>query len=294
MYVEVEDIPEAETTSEAPQTTPEVPQSFTVTFTNENIPEEDGDHNRSLYISGNVIPSTLHQCFKYYKDGAKRTIKADKKPFTIEEAHFSDAKFYQKKKTDGLQPKEESEAPKAAQSSPPNKEEEVIKAIKGLTLPLTQAERVASTTLKGFVTPVHPKAYDLLVKADYDPTKDAPMGKSTPEVKTHGLNETQEKLQHKGYSIKSPTAGLGCTLKPPLRIMIKRLANYHITEANQEPFLNPEETTRIIVFQRLGNSNNHEKEPAEISLPEVGDKYQESNPTHVHLPKTRRNQEQRA
>ncbi|GAA0154129.1 hypothetical protein LIER_37806 [Lithospermum erythrorhizon] len=157
-------------------------------------------------------------------------------------------------------------------------------------------EELLKAKLIELAEPKHPEEANKGTEPDYyyDPTKDAPMGKSTPEVKTHGLNETQEKLQHKGYSIKSPTAGLGCTLKPPLRIMIKRLANYHITEANQEPFLNPEETTRIIVFQRLGNSNNHEKEPAEISLPEVGDKYQESNPTHVHLPKTRRNQEQRA
>ncbi|GAA0183638.1 hypothetical protein LIER_31015 [Lithospermum erythrorhizon] len=156
MYVEIEDIPEAETTSEAPQTIPNVPQSFSLTFTNEDMLEEDGDHNRPLYISSfnqegqwalgkislhlvvgdvettswfhvidskatynvllsrawihrnNVVPSTLHQCLKYYndgmkycKDGIERTIKADENPFTIKEAHFVDAKFYQKKKAAG-------------------------------------------------------------------------------------------------------------------------------------------------------------------------------------------------
>ncbi|GAA0139575.1 hypothetical protein LIER_01092 [Lithospermum erythrorhizon] len=149
-----------------------------------------------------------------------------------EEAHFADAKFYQRKKMDGPQPRDGEEAPKETQPSHPNKEEEVIETIKGLTLLLTQVEKVASTTLKGFVTPVqgpkiehgtmNPKAYNLLVKAGYDPTKDAAMGKSTLEVKTHGLNKTQEKLQRKGYSIKSLTAGLGHTPKPPLRILVKR------------------------------------------------------------------------
>ncbi|GAA0149659.1 hypothetical protein LIER_36968 [Lithospermum erythrorhizon] len=43
---------DAETTLEVPLAILEVPQSFTVTFTNEDMPEEDGDHNRPLYISG--------------------------------------------------------------------------------------------------------------------------------------------------------------------------------------------------------------------------------------------------
>ncbi|GAA0140287.1 hypothetical protein LIER_01666 [Lithospermum erythrorhizon] len=46
MYIEVEDTPEAEITSEAHQRTQEVPQSFTVTFTDDDMPEKDGDHNR--------------------------------------------------------------------------------------------------------------------------------------------------------------------------------------------------------------------------------------------------------
>ncbi|GAA0155693.1 hypothetical protein LIER_13366 [Lithospermum erythrorhizon] len=99
--------------------------------------EEDSDHNLPLYISSNVVPSTLYQCLKYYKDGTERTIQADENPFTVEKAHFVDTKFYQRKKTDELQPKPE--APKTAQPSHPNKEEEVIEALKGLTLPLTQA-----------------------------------------------------------------------------------------------------------------------------------------------------------
>lgn len=43
-----------------------------------------------LYENG-VVPSTLHQCFKYCRNGVVRKVIADDKPFT--EAHFADAKF---------------------------------------------------------------------------------------------------------------------------------------------------------------------------------------------------------
>ncbi|GAA0139071.1 hypothetical protein LIER_35023 [Lithospermum erythrorhizon] len=79
---------------------------------------------------------------------------------------------------------------------------------------------------------INPKAYDLLVRVGYDPTKDAARSGSTPEIKAHGLNKTQEKLQRKGYSINSSTTRLGYTSKSPLHVMIKRVANYQITETN--------------------------------------------------------------
>ena len=40
-----------------------------------------------------VIPSTLHQCFKFYKGGVKK-VEADTKPFKEVESYFVDAKFY--------------------------------------------------------------------------------------------------------------------------------------------------------------------------------------------------------
>ena len=41
-----------------------------------------------------VMPSTYHQCFKYFQDGEVKKIVADHKPFTVVESHFADAKFY--------------------------------------------------------------------------------------------------------------------------------------------------------------------------------------------------------
>ncbi|KAH0725007.1 hypothetical protein KY284_000872 [Solanum tuberosum] len=44
-----------------------------------------------------VIPSTYHQCLKYYEDGVAKKIIVDNNPFTEAEAHFADTKFYLKK-----------------------------------------------------------------------------------------------------------------------------------------------------------------------------------------------------
>ncbi|XP_024200614.1 uncharacterized protein LOC112203951 [Rosa chinensis] len=40
-----------------------------------------------------VVPSTLHQCFKFY-DGRGKTVAGDTKPFTEAKSYFADSKFY--------------------------------------------------------------------------------------------------------------------------------------------------------------------------------------------------------
>ena len=49
---------------------------------------------RRPWIHGNgIVPSTLHQCFKFLQNGIKK-VNVDLKPFAETEAHFADAKFY--------------------------------------------------------------------------------------------------------------------------------------------------------------------------------------------------------
>lgn len=43
-----------------------------------------------------VVPSTYHQCLKYYESKVEKTVVADDEPFTEVESHFVDAKFYLK------------------------------------------------------------------------------------------------------------------------------------------------------------------------------------------------------
>ncbi|KAA0032132.1 retrotransposon gag protein [Cucumis melo var. makuwa] len=42
-----------------------------------------------------VVTSKLHQCFKFYQDGVKK-VEVDSNPFSEDESHFADAKFYLK------------------------------------------------------------------------------------------------------------------------------------------------------------------------------------------------------
>ena len=47
------------------------------------------------WIHGNgVVPSTLHQCFKYCYGKQVKGVTADLQPFTVAKSHFADAKFY--------------------------------------------------------------------------------------------------------------------------------------------------------------------------------------------------------
>lgn len=40
-----------------------------------------------------IVPSTLYQCFKFYKGGVKKIL-GDAKPFTKAESHLTDTKLY--------------------------------------------------------------------------------------------------------------------------------------------------------------------------------------------------------
>lgn len=41
-----------------------------------------------------VVPSTLHQCMKYVKDGKQKRINGDVKPFAVHEIGLKDAKYF--------------------------------------------------------------------------------------------------------------------------------------------------------------------------------------------------------
>ena len=50
------------------------------------------------WVHGNkIISSSYYQCLKYFEGGVERKIVADDNPFTKDESHFADAKFYLKK-----------------------------------------------------------------------------------------------------------------------------------------------------------------------------------------------------
>ncbi|KAB5519780.1 hypothetical protein DKX38_024099 [Salix brachista] len=127
-----------------------------------------------------IISSTLHQCFKYCRDGQVRKIMADTDPFTIAEAHFADAKFYFKSNMmeelrsspdhlgEGIIDSKSSKGHKSSTNegvSQPTKnkgkekssfakdEEKISKELENLTLPATNLalNKVSKPLLKGFV-----------------------------------------------------------------------------------------------------------------------------------------------
>ncbi|XP_070041469.1 uncharacterized protein [Nicotiana tomentosiformis] len=79
--------------------------------------------SRKPWIPENkVVPSTYHQCLKYYEDGVEKKIVADDEPFTETESHFADAKFYLKnrivkelKADDGMKSKNDEPTTKRAE-----------------------------------------------------------------------------------------------------------------------------------------------------------------------------------
>ena len=144
---------------------------------------------RSWVHQNGMTSSTLHQCFKYCRNGNVKTIVADVKPFTSTEAHFVDSKFY----VEGTFIEEVMTTPmkelkqKGKNFSHFTNEDKISQGLKNLTLPLTNLEEstILKPLLKGYVRLVEqslfehqdllsyqargfdPNTYRLLVKAGY-------------------------------------------------------------------------------------------------------------------------------
>nr|XP_027068875.1 uncharacterized protein LOC113694208 [Coffea arabica] len=179
-----------------------------------------------------IIPSTLHQCFKYCRDGIVKKVTADDKPFTEVETHFADAKFYlhkeAKRKESVREESQDSKVPILRYTPKSKREEGQSSFIRNDTLnvPLTKIEpvKIEKVSLQGFVRPKEepavehyslptnrtqegfdPNAYRLLAKAGYNPNEKHVLGKLPPEVtgeKTHGLTPTQKMLKERAIMLK--------------------------------------------------------------------------------------------
>ncbi|XP_027109234.1 uncharacterized protein [Coffea arabica] len=226
-----------------------------------------------------IISYTLHQCFKYCRDGIVKKVVADDKPFTEAETHFADAKFYLQKEAKRKESvKEESQdfkVPILRYIPRSRREEGQSSFIRNNTLnvPLTKIESVKSekTSLQGFVRPKEesavehyslptnrtqegfdPNTYRLLAKAGYNPNEKHALGKLPPEVtgeKTHGLTPTQKMLKEKGYNVESSLMDLGYQPPFPVRIMIKRASCNYVNEEMKVT------SRKRSVFDRLGNKS---------------------------------------
>lgn len=141
-----------------------------------------------------IVPSTLHQCFKYVSaDNQVRRVFAEKKPFKGKEIYFADSKLYAEAEVE----KEESIPP--AHADPKDKEKKQAESRFGDPLAVqtpgsTTAKASESGSGKSFVIQVGPKGstqqipFVVPVKANKTTNgkSSTPVDKSPTEVKCAG------------------------------------------------------------------------------------------------------------
>ncbi|XP_070049155.1 uncharacterized protein [Nicotiana tomentosiformis] len=210
-----------------------------------------------------VVPSTYHQCLKYYEGEIEKKIIVDDEPFTEAESHFVDVKFYSKnyivkepKADDGIKRKNDEPTTTIAEvigGSAKAVTEEVQpnankshrgdiasygkKAVKLSSKPL--AGFVAQNRLQNMALPTQrtcegfdPNAYRLFAKAGYNPNEPSKLGNLPSEA-----------------AMRQPREGLGYKKLSPMRISIRRASSNYITVEDESTASN-----RPFVFDRLGKS----------------------------------------
>ncbi|KAB2611505.1 hypothetical protein D8674_019537 [Pyrus ussuriensis x Pyrus communis] len=242
-----------------------------------------------------VVPSTLHQCLKFYREGVK-VIQGDTKPFTEAESHFADAKFYM---DEDMVPEALPEDIRSTGKAAPTKQEwqvmpkkqkekadtqwhaDNVKLLKtNAVLPLTQLGGAKVARLpQGFIKALpkkvessflptkrteegfDPNAYKLMSKAGYDFASSAVAGKkvsNTVNDEERNLTKTQKKLKEHGYGVDNNKAGLGFTPNAPVMISnkAKNTSAQHISVSIEQDQEEPKPSPRTSVFDRMSHSSS--------------------------------------
>ncbi|PIN20262.1 hypothetical protein CDL12_07045 [Handroanthus impetiginosus] len=235
-----------------------------------------------------VIPSTLHPCFKYVKDGVIVQVDADTKPFTHAKSYFADAKLYldpdsikkvlplkilsnhpveerrvELSKLAIMKVNREVQSPLPDNSSPSQPKalkidnQQTMK--KGLVMPITNIH--SSGPSRPFVEEVYEefkgvfdlKSYKFLEKSGFDFASPPNLGKLQPELtvkKIHGVVEKQQEY------VKQPKVGLGYAPAKPIRIRITKKDKctnvQHITAEDDTKDKEKQSDERVFVFDLLG------------------------------------------
>ncbi|XP_012830541.1 PREDICTED: uncharacterized protein LOC105951637 [Erythranthe guttata] len=226
-----------------------------------------------------VVPSTLHQCFKYLRNGELVKVDANTKPFTEAESHFADAKLY----VDLDSARENLVVEDTPMDDSGAKFEKLAAIIEAPACKINNGIESLSSHQEGVDYAHHllekqgarektpyalvqhqraqgefnPKAYNLLTKCGYNFSSSSRLGELKPELtreKTHGLNEAQRTLGRQGSHVDQPRVGLGFTPIEPVRIRVSRKEEcvnvQHITV--KDGGKQKKSTDRVSVFDRLG------------------------------------------
>ncbi|CAL8168229.1 unnamed protein product [Prunus armeniaca] len=212
-----------------------------------SVLQEDRDGLLRLWVHENeIVLSTSHQCFKFYKGGVEKILD-NVKLFTKAESYFADAKFYiNEDMVSKVIPVEEGQFPFTKEVKPRKLGESDMNFLKELTTmhfpklsnldiskssvprfikPSQDATRHESLPVKRTKEGFDPNTYKLMSKAGYNFGLSPLLGELNPYItreRTHDLNETQKKLKDKGYTIDSARASLGFTPITPINISTMR------------------------------------------------------------------------
>ncbi|KNA19062.1 hypothetical protein SOVF_065000 [Spinacia oleracea] len=161
-----------------------------------------------------VVASTLHQCFKYYRNG-ERKVNADVKPFSEAESHFADAKFYasQGEPVDVMPTEIASTGkvmPKKLQSTVEEKpsrnalepSHETVDEKKTKEIPSQRVKDMPQEFDKSMTLPVH-KISDPKILTS--PTPNSTKSPETPSSRKDGFDPVAYKLmENSGYDFSNP------------------------------------------------------------------------------------------
>ncbi|XP_070041508.1 uncharacterized protein [Nicotiana tomentosiformis] len=206
-----------------------------------------------------VVPSTYHQCLKYYKSEVEKKIVVDDEPFTendettTKRAEVTAGRA--KAVTEEVQPNSNKsyrgdiasygkKVTRALQYSPRRKKDEGFVAqnrLQNVALPTKR-------TNKGF----DPNAYRLFEKDGYNPNEPSKLGKLPSESAT-----------------RQPREGLGYKQPSLVRISIRRASNNYITVEDESTA-----SYRPSVFDRLGKSTVRTSGFDRLCLLKNGNKFQ--------------------
>ncbi|KAK4388597.1 hypothetical protein Sango_2466300 [Sesamum angolense] len=197
-----------------------------------------------------VVPSTWHQCFKYYRNNIVKKVLDDIKLFTEAESHFADAKYYieDAKKGKEVFPPEE---PKSCNNQNTRKND-----LSTLKVEFSKEKEGRHEALaideKGF----GPKAFKLLIKAGYNPREKFNLGKLSPEApgkKVQRLNVTQMMLKEKRTCNSRFTSRSGFYSTYVCLHRYKGVNNNYVSEGfSSTEDHKREENLRESIFNRLG------------------------------------------
>ncbi|GKV49781.1 hypothetical protein SLEP1_g56513 [Rubroshorea leprosula] len=212
---------------------------------------------RTWIHENGVVPSTWHQCFKYHSDGKTKCVMAEKEPFTKEESHFADAKFYEKEEDDfealpikmpQIKQKNDGKIVVRPIKDPSSSSEvhlsvEDVKVLKeDLVLPLSTLSKlgISNPIIKEMVETAiehekqpqgwfDPRAQMLLKRAGFKEGESRQLGDLNSILTGTQATQTGKEAMLRGEPVPKQRHGLGFQSSKPAKIKIKKKSANPIT-----------------------------------------------------------------